>query len=273
MGERPGRDPGQRHRRRHARGPAVGGHQRGGQQVGAQVHRRAVHQRRAPPAPGLGPARAAASRAWRCRPTRPAPRPAASAGAGQQPQRAGRAALPGRRSAEDGVPQRQHGGALRGQRLRLELRRLLVQARPVLRAAQLAVGVGRGARRRRRAAGRRPRRAAAARCCRRCRAAPACAAPCASTRYCTANSTSIMPPGLCLTSKRPALHRVRGAHLLAHRADLLAQRGGVARRGEHAAAHAPRSAAQIARAPAQKRARVSAWCSQVHAVLLPRPIW
>jgi hypothetical protein len=25
--------------------------------------------------------------------------------------------------------------------------------------------------------------------------------------------------------------------------------------------------------PAQKRARVSAWCSQVHAVLLPRPVW
>ena len=46
-------------------------------------------------------------------------------------------------------------------------------------------------------------RPVAARCCRRCPAAVRVRRRRVSTRYCTANSTSIMPPGLCFTSKRP----------------------------------------------------------------------
>ncbi len=57
--------------------------------------------------------------------------------------RSGDVAAPARFSRTP-PPQREHRVALAGCRFRRQLRRLLVQARPVLRAAQLAVGVGGG---------------------------------------------------------------------------------------------------------------------------------
>jgi hypothetical protein len=81
-----------------------------------------------------------------------------------------------------------------------------------------------------------------------------------------------MPPGLCLTSKRSVGTGWAARTFSRMAAHLLAQRGEVARGGQHGAAHRLEPAPG-APAPAQKRARVMAWCSQVQAVLLPRPRW
>jgi hypothetical protein len=78
--------------------------------------------------------------------------------------------------------------------------------------------------------------------------------------------------GAVLDVEQAGLHRPGGAHLVAHRLHRLRQRCVVARCGQHVAAHRLEALGQR-RGPAQQRARVRAWCSQVHAVLLPRPRW
>jgi hypothetical protein len=55
-------------------------------------------------------------------------------------------------------------------------------------------------------------------------------------------------------------------------AHLLEQRLQAARRSEDGAPHRLEAGRESLDA-AQQRARVNAWCSQVHAVLLPRPVW
>ena len=207
-------------------------------EIGGQVQPAVVHEGGRPGAPRLAPGEGRLPVEQRRR-QRPAGKRTGGgdqrrAAAEQQCHRPPGAARPDRpalrrqdrsaRLAEHRPPQRQHGVALGGQAVGRHLRRLLVEARAVLHAAQLAVGVGGGAADARPAAGRRPRRAAAARCCRRCRAAPAASAACDSTRNCTANSASTMPPGLCLTSKRPAFTGCAARTLLAHGDDLAAQR-------------------------------------------------
>jgi hypothetical protein len=167
------------------------------------------------------------------------------------------------------VPQREHGVALRRERLGVELRRLFVQPRMVLRAAQLAVGIGRGVAD---AGGSRP--ASSARCSSAMLPAlsSSCGwrAACASTRYCTANSTSIMPPALCLTSKRPA-GTGRAARTFSRMAWISSRSAAGSRSALSTARRVASKRGPIDAAPAAKRARVMAWCSQVHAVLLPRP--
>ena len=178
-------------------------------------------------------------------------------------------------SVKDAAPQGQHGVAL-GRRSApgSNLRRLLVQPRH-----GAARGAVRGRRRRQRgrrrpAAGRRPRRAAAARCCRRCRAAPAWVGGMRQHQVLHRELDVHHAAGAVLDveAARPA-PGVRCAHLVAHRAHLVAQRGGVARRGQHGAPHGLEARRRSPASPAQKRARVMAWCSQVQAVLLPRPTW
>ena len=81
-----------------------------------------------------------------------------------------------------------------------------------------------------------------------------------------------MPPGLCLTSYTPArtgrpvrtLSRISSTSRLS----AAASRGAASTWRRTASKRNARSAE-----PAQNRARVRAWCSQVQAVLLPRPTW
>ena len=97
---------------------------------------------------------------------------------------------------------------------------------------------------------------------------------CASTRYCTANSTSIMPPGPCLTSNTlVAGDRVRGAHLARASPTTSAFSAATSRGAAITARRTASKRGASEASPAHKRARVMAWCSQVQAVLLPRPAW
>ena len=98
------------------------------------------------------------------------------------------------------------------------------------------------------------------------------AALCVSTRYCTANSASIIPPALCFTSNSPA--RTGCAARTFWRIAWTSIRSAAASRGALSTAQRDASKRGASGAqPAQKRARVNAWCSQAQAVLLPRPFW
>ena len=176
-------------------------------------------------------------------------------------------------SGEDDTPEGEHRGALRRHRLRVELGRLLVEAGPVLGPAQgFAVGIGGGEAD---ALGQQPGGLGAAEqgdVADVVGPDSGCAPLSASTSAWTANSTSIIPPGLCFRSKRPSLTgcAARTFSRIAFTSPIKAARSrGAARTWRRTTSKRGASRSM----PAHQRARLSATVLPVQAVLPPRPDW
>ena len=88
---------------------------------------------------------------------------------------------------------------------------------------------------------------------------------CARTRNWTANSISTMPPAVVLEIEELAAIRMRGMHALAHGHHVGPQLRSSREAGAGWFRARASKAAPMPASPATKRARVNAWCSQVHA--------
>ena len=174
-----------------------------------------------------------------------------------------------RRSSDRGAPNTcVHSAATAARRaacgsgIDARLRRAL-QAHLVLQPAVLAIGIGRGRARGRQAAARARRQCASSAMLPALRVSSGCACACASTRNCTANSMSTMPPGSCLRSNSALRFGWPACILLAHLDDVGGELGRIARQAQDRVALGleRRADARVAGDEARARQRL----------VLPRP--